>query len=357
VLTPGRYVGAEEVEDDGEPFEEKMKRLVATLEEQFAEGARLEKEIGGFLRYVIDSQAFSSYVLSIQTGTAIPHISPDQIRAFRFRLPPYDVQQEVVRVLGVIDDKIENNRRICETLEAMARALFKSWFVEYDPVHAKAAGRRPAGMDAATADLFPDSFATDGVPVGWRRVPLAQLATVIMGQSPPGGTYNGVGEGLPFYQGSTDFGFRVPRRRVFCAAPTRVAERDDTLVSVRAPVGDINRAAERCAIGRGVAAVRRSDGNASYCYYSVSALGSQFRKYDGEGTVFGSISGESLRSLVVLDASPEAVGIFEHLVSPLDARIATNIEETRVLAAQRDALLPKLLSGELSVAAAARVAG
>jgi type I restriction enzyme S subunit len=87
-----------------------------------------------------------------------------------------------------------------------------------------------------------------------------------MGQSPPGNTYNEADVGLPFYQGRADFGFRYPKRRVFCTAPTRAAKAGDTLISVRAPVGDINMTAEDCAIGRGVAAARHKTGSRSYSY-------------------------------------------------------------------------------------------
>ncbi|MBK9262334.1 MAG: restriction endonuclease subunit S [Polyangiaceae bacterium] len=124
-----------------------------------------------FLRYVIGSHEFVQYILGVQTGTAVPHISPAQIRAFRFLLPPLSRQRAIAHILGALDDKIELNRRMNETLEAMARALFKSWFVDFDPVRAKAAGRAPSGMDAETAKLFPSEFVQSDmgeIPRGWR---------------------------------------------------------------------------------------------------------------------------------------------------------------------------------------------
>ena len=99
-----------------------------------------------------------------------------------------------------------------------------------------------------------------------------------MGQSPPGNTYNEVGEGVPFYQGRTDFKFRFPTRRIYCTAPTRFANEGDTLVSVRAPVGDVNMAAERCAVGRGVAAIRHKSGSRSFTYYAMGFLKEDFDK-------------------------------------------------------------------------------
>ena len=108
-----------------------------------------------FLKYVIGSRAFTEHVLAVQTGTAVPHISGGQIRSFEFRLPPIREQRAIAHILGTLDDKIDLNRRMNETLEAMARAIFKSWFVDFDPVRAKAEGRDP-GLPKHIADLFPD---------------------------------------------------------------------------------------------------------------------------------------------------------------------------------------------------------
>src|ERR1039458_2544121 len=118
-----------------------------------------------------------------------------------------------------------------------------------------------------------------------------------MGDSPPGATYNDIGAGLPFFQGRADFTFRFPSRRIYCTEPTRRANAGDTLVCVRAPVGDINMAVEDCAIGRGVAAVRHKSGACSYTYYSMRSLEVEFTKFEAEGTVFGSINKKDFHNL------------------------------------------------------------
>ena len=131
-----------------------------------------------FLRYIVGSASFTQHILAVQTGTAVPHISGQQIKEFRFALPPLSVQRAIADILGSLDDKIELNRRTNETLEAMARAVFKSWFVDFDPVVAKSKGRQPEGMDAETARLFPSSFQDSEigrVPKGWRVVTLDSL--------------------------------------------------------------------------------------------------------------------------------------------------------------------------------------
>jgi type I restriction enzyme S subunit len=267
-------------------------------------------------------------------------------------LPPLAEQKAIAAVLGALDDKIELNRRMNATLEAMARALFQSWFVDFDPVRAKLDGREPVGLDPDTAALFPDSYQDSPmghIPKYWKAGTIAEAFNLTMGQSPPGDTYNEEGSGLPFYQGRTDFGFRFPSRRIYCTAPSRYANPGDTLVSVRAPVGDINMANEVCSIGRGVAAVRHKTGATSFTYYSMGNLSPVFARFEAEGTVFGSINKDNFEKLPFAIPPDEVVAAYEQNASPLDYEIRKLEDQSRTLATLRDTLLPKLLSGELSV--------
>jgi type I restriction enzyme S subunit len=170
-----------------------------------------------------------------------------------------------------------------------------------------------------------------------------------MGQSPPGETYNEAGDGIPFYQGRADFDFRYPKVRMFCTAPTRFASAGDTLVSVRAPVGDMNMVVKQCCIGRGVAAVRHKSGSRSYTYYFMRSLKPEFARFEAEGTVFGSIGKADFQRIACVVAPPQVVEAFEELMFPFDQRIENNEKESLTLDAIRDALLPKLMSGEIRV--------
>ncbi len=287
------------------------------------------------------------------SGSAQPSLNRNFIYPIPIRVPKPAEQKAIAAVLGALDDKIELNRRMNATLEAMARALFQSWFVDFDPVRAKLDGRPPAAVDPATAALFPDSFeheADGAVPKGWSLGTVNSAFDLTMGQSPPGDTYNEDGNGMPFYQGRTDFGFRFPKRRIFCTAPTRYAKPGDTLVSVRAPVGDINMADEECCIGRGVAAVCHRSGAMSFTYHSMANLYTDFAAYEAEGTVFGSINKQNFENLRCVIPPQSIVTAYEELVGPLDDQIRTLEQQSRTLATLRDTLLPKLLSGELSVA-------
>lgn len=312
-----------------------------------------------YLYWIFLWKDFNQELVASSSGTKIVHTAPKRIEAFRFTCPPLSEQRAIARILGSLDDKIELNRRINRTLEAMAQALFKSWFVDFDPVIAKREGRRPFGMDAATASLFPEHFqetAMGPIPSGWRIRKTGDEFNITMGQSPPGSTYNENGDGLSFYQGRTDFGFRYPNRRVYCSAPTRFAERGDTLVSVRAPVGDINKAAERCCIGRGVASVRHRGENKSFAYYMMQSLKEEFGAYEDDGTLFGAISKEGFHNMKISVPGVEILDVFSRIVGPIDARIEVTELQIQHLSDLREKLLPRLLSGEIRVGQAERFA-
>ena len=301
--------------------------------------------VGYFLRS-IDFLAYSD-------KAAVPGVNRNHLHQACVCYPGDPAEQHAIaHILSTLDDKIELNRRMNETLEEMARALFKSWFVDFDPVRAKMEGRQPFGMDEETAALFPGSFedsALGEIPKGWVVGTVGDDFDITMGQSPPGETYNEIGEGLPFYQGRRDFKFRYPTLRVYCSAPKRTARYGDALVSVRAPVGDVNMAESVCCVGRGVAAVRHKTSSRSYTYYAMRSLKSYFERFESEGTVFGAVNKQGFLTIPFLLPPPALVKTFESLIFPLDQRIEVQEKQSRTLAAIRDALLPKLLSGEVRV--------
>lgn len=334
-----------------------------------------------YVAYALKSSFFWEWIASVMDEKAAqPNASASTMAMALLPKPSKDRQAEIARILGSLDDKIDLNRRMCATLEEMARAIFRSWFVDFDPVRAKVAaiaeGRDPeraamaaisgkrdeADLDTlppetltslrATAALFPPSFSDSElgeIPDGWMIKTLTEEFDVVMGQSPPGETYNTDGEGLPFYQGRSDFGFRFPRRRVHCTAPTRRARPGDTLMSVRAPVGTINMATEECAIGRGVGSFRHTSGASAYTYEAVHSYAERFETFDSEGTVFGSVSKADLARMHVVSPCIRVVHHYEERVAALFQMIETLDGQSRAIAALRDTLLPKLLSGEVVV--------
>ena len=314
--------------------------------------------------------------------TGLGHVTKRDLENIEAALPDLSEQRAIADILGTLDDKIELNRRMNETLEEMARALFKSWFVDFLPVRAKQRARTQTGdpvrakaalktspaeasdwtverasayldsMDKRIVDLFPDRLVDSElgeIPEGWEVKALGECYKLTMGQSPPGSTYNDDGKGLPFFQGNADFDFRYPNRRRYCTEPTRIAYPKDTLVSVRAPVGAINMAWQECCIGRGVAALRHISGSASFTYYTAWALQKEIQQYEHTGTVFGAINKKQFESMSVIQPKGKLIEVFESRIQPLDERIRSNESSTRNLADQRGALLPKLVGGQLKV--------
>ena len=316
---------------------------------------------GAYLFYALNHSGTQQQFHAYANGVTRFGLRKADIGLVDVPLPPLPEQRRIAEILGALDDKIELNRRTNETLEQIARALFQSWFVDFDPVRAKMDGRwrrdeSPPSLSADLYDLFPDRLVPSEfgeIPEGWTVQPLGDSYHLTMGQSPPGSTYNDDGNGFPFFQGNADFGFRYPSNRRYCTAPTRMADANDTLVSVRAPVGAVNMAWERCCIGRGLSALRHRSGSSSFTYYAVQALQGEVQQYEHTGTVFGSINRRQFEALPTLEPAAGVVTTFQRMVSDNDVQIRENVSESRTLVALRDSLLPKLVGGGLRVPAVA----
>lgn len=257
-------------------------------------------------------------------GSVFDTITRETFENISVKLPPLPTQQKIAAILSSLDDKIELNNKINTNLEQEAQALFKNWFVDFEPFGGK-------------------------MPEGWKVGKLSDIAEITMGQSPDGKSYNENGEGTVFYQGRAEFGTRFPTRRLFTKEPKRIAKKFDTLMSVRAPVGDTNIANEDCCIGRGLAAIHSKDNHQSFVHYTVLALRSQLDIFNGEGTVFGCINRDALNNMEIVIPAKNELDKFEKIVASLDADIYNRSEENDRLKNIRDTLLPKLMNGEIEV--------
>ena len=233
-------------------------------------------------------------------------------------LPKIEIQRKIVEILNSIDNKIEENEEINNNLEQQAQAIYQQMFI-----------------DNASSD--------------WTEGTLGDIADITMGQSPSGSSYNEDGNGTIFFQGRAEFGFRFPTVRLYTTEPKRMACANDTLMNVRAPVGDLNVAHTDCCIGRGLAAIHSKNNHQSFVLYTMFSLKKQLDVFNGEGTVFGSINRNSLNEMPILIPSSEKLDEFEALVAPMDAAIRNNYDEICRLEQLRDSLLPQLMSGELDV--------
>ena len=306
-----------------------------------------------YLYYFMRSSAFTDQWMARSNETDMAaYVSLTAQRQLNIALPEIDEQRAIAGVLGALDDKIEQNRRTARALERLARAIFRAWFVDFEPVKAKAAGATsfpsmPQAVFAALPTRFVDSE-IGPVPEGWEVKTISESILLTMGQSPPSEFYNESGEGLPFHQGVTDYGFRFPTHRVYCTTEGRIAEPEDVLLSVRAPVGRINVADRRLVLGRGLAGLRHRSDRQSFLYQQICHV---FPEEDsiGDGTIYKAVTKRFLEQMPLLLPSKQAQEAFENLACPLDDLIAVCEVESRKLAETRDLLLPQLLSGQIRV--------
>ena len=337
--------------------------------------AEKEEGILDYLEYYFSILNINPYI----TGAVQPKLNKANLDAIEIPIPPVNERLLINQILNSLKEKILLNNQINQTLESIAQALFKSWFIDFEPVRAKIAakqeGKDPelaamcaisgktqaeleqmAGEDfaelQATAALFPDELVESElgeVPRGWEVSTIGKRFNVVMGQSPKGDTYNGNKHGKLFFQGRAEFGWRYPTPRLYTTDPKRVAKENDILMSVRAPVGDMNVAMEECCIGRGLSALSHRSGSFSYSYYCLKALQSKFNVFNGEGTVFGSINQNDLKNISFIEPINELIDLFAKTINKYDQRIKLNSFNTKSLIDVRDTLLPKLLSGEMDV--------
>jgi type I restriction enzyme S subunit len=187
------------------------------------------------------------------------------------------------------------------------------------------------------------------IPEGWEAGTLSDIARIVMGQSPPGESYNLAGQGSLFFQGSTDFGWRFPTARQFTSQPTRFAKEGDILLSVRAPVGTMNVAPFDCAIGRGLAALRSKSNHDTYLFSVMGYFKQIFDRRNTAGTTFGSINKDDLHTLQVVLPDTEIIESFEEKVRSGNTMIANNQKQNQELTELRDWLLPMLMNGQVTV--------
>ena len=279
-----------------------------------------------------DTLAQLQMLAESRSGT-FPQITYSELSNIMVSLPSQKAQKNIVSILSSLDRKIELNNKINADLEEMAQAIFKNWFVDFEPFKNGKFVDSELGM----------------IPEGWKVGTLEDIAEITMGQSPAGNSLNENREGMIFYQGSSDFGFRFPSIRVFTTEPKRLAVANSVLFSVRAPVGDINVAKEECCIGRGVASIKSKYGHDSYLFYTMKSLHKLFDSFDGEGTVFGSINKKTLSAIQILLPSDGIVEQFNNIASSFDNRIRRLSDENSRLSLLRDTLLPRFMSGEQEV--------
>lgn len=287
-----------------------------------------------YLRYYLVNRSFQEHMLALASvGATRPALTKGMIESFEIGAPGVLEQREIGSILGGLDDKIELNRRMAATLEEMARALYRSWFVDFDPVKAKAEGLAPAFMDEATAALFPDRFGDDGLPEGWEMRRLGDLLTLNYGKAlkkevrQPGQ--------YPVYgSGGSDSSHVEP----LVSYPTIIVGRKGT-------VGSIYWSPRGC---WPIDTTYYVSGSYPMVYALHILRGLPLSEMNTDAAVPG-LNRENAYRLEVPFPGEALVAAFSNLAAAIQEKIDMIDQEISTLAALRDTLLPKLMSGELRV--------
>ena len=297
-----------------------------------------------FAFYLISSTIVKQQLSAAAQQTKIRHTSPDKIKDCTVWIPELTEQKCIGKLLRTLDYKIGLNRAINQNLEAMAKQLYDYWFIQFDFPDENGKPYKSSGGTMVWNEKLKRE-----IPKGWNNGTLIDIANITMGQSPEGSSYNEVGKGIIFYQGSTDFGIRFPVVRQYTTAPSRFAKKGDILMSVRAPVGAINIANNDCCIGRGLSALSSKIGSMTHLYYILNDLRIAFDQRNVAGTTFGSITKDDLYSLPIIIPSNEIISAFEKICSPMLDKQMILGEEIVNLTKHRNELLPLFMNGQVSV--------
>ena len=314
-----------------------------------------------FLRYFLVSPAMQAHMLSLAgAGATRNALTKGMIESFEVQAPKnVEEQRAISYILGTLDDKIELNRRMNETLEAMARALFKSWFVNFDPVRAKAENR-DHGLPKSLADLFPDSFEDSElgkIPKGWAKLPFTELVEVIGGGTPKTSISEYWGGDIPWFSvvdaptESDVFVIDTEKRITHEGlenSTARLLSEGTTIISARGTVGKVALVGVPMAMNQSCYGLRGIEGGAAFTYFATRSLVSLL-KQRSHGSVFNTITRDTLSGVSIIAPPKPVLDAFEIVLDPFVQRIKGNLFESRTIVSVRDVLLPRLISGELRV--------
>ncbi|PIT53216.1 restriction endonuclease subunit S [Snodgrassella alvi] len=298
-----------------------------------------------FLYYLAISPTFRKRAISCMEGTSgRKRVNESTLKLYDILLPQEKQQKKIANVLLALDKKIELNNRINAELEAMAKTLYDYWFVQFDFPNEEGKPYKSSG-----GKMVYNTTLKREIPEGWKDVMLSDISNITMGQSPDGTSYNESGDGIIFFQGATDFNWRFPSVRQYTTKPNRLAKKGDILLSVRAPVGDINIADNACCIGRGLAALNSRDTFGGFLFYVMKYFKTVFDRRNSEGTTFGSITKDDLYSLLLAYPPVSLLTKYENIVSHYNKLILAKSLENKQLIKLRDFLLPMLMNGQVTI--------
>jgi type I restriction enzyme, S subunit len=284
---------------------------------------------------------FDRYARFYSHGSAREVFDYSEMCKVQLPVPSIEKQREIVKEYNTIVNRIKLHEQLNQKLEETAQTLYKHWFVDFEFPNEDGQPYKSSG-----GKLVYNKELDQEIPEGWLKGQLSDISEIIMGQSPSGESYNKAGIGEIFYQGRTEFGFRLPEVKSFTTEPKRRAKKGDILMSVRAPVGDLNIANSNCCIGRGVASLCSKEGSNSFLFYLMKDVKRQFDIANEDGTVFGSITKNGLHEVEIVSPKPEVMTLFNKYASRLDNKIENQCRQILCLEETRRLLLSRMTKTE-----------
>ncbi|MEH8144584.1 restriction endonuclease subunit S [Aeromonas hydrophila] len=307
-----------------------------------------------FVYYVLGSLDLAGY----NSGSAQPSLNRNYIYSLPLKIPSRVQQDSIVEVLDALDTRIALLRETNATLEAIAQALFKSWFVDFDPVHARARGEQPAGLAPEVAARFPDSFAESEfgmVPKGWRVLSFTETIDVIGGGTPKTSISEYWNGDIPWFSvvdapATTDVFVIETEKHITCEglnkSSTKLLPVGTTIISARGTVGRLALVGQAMAMNQSCYGLSGKAGDVYFTYFSTHRL-VETLKQRTHGSVFDTITRDTLAGVSVVYPQTIVITAFEETIAPVMERIKENLRQARTLATLRDTLLPRLISGQL----------
>ena len=311
-----------------------------------------------FLKYLLLDNSVQNLLKSKSTGTTVTGIKQRELRKIKLSFPPFSEQQAIAHILGTLDDKIKLNRRQNATLEAMAQATFKDWFVDFGPVRAKMEGRQLECMSREIADLFPDRLDGEGKPEGWGWKPLSCFFELLGGGTPKTSVDEYWNGEIPWFSvvdtpsGSDLFVVKTQKNITkygFENSSVKIVPQNCTIITARGTVGKLALTGVPMTINQSCYAAKASKYIGNFFIYFLLRKSISHLESNAHGSVFSTITSSTFET-IYSDYPTESLCIaFEESAFPLMEKVKKNVLEVNTLTSLRDTLLPKLISGEMRV--------
>lgn len=301
-----------------------------------------------------------AYVKQFANGSVTKTITKDAVRNLEISLPPRAIQDQIATQYNSLRQKLDVNTRINQILEQMAQAIFKSWFVDFDPVKAKMRGEQPEGMDEATASLFPEKLVESElglIPEGWEVNSLSELIKLTGGGTPKRSEETYWNGDIPWFSvkdvpsGSNVFVVNTDEKITELGlnkSSTKLLPKGTTIITARGTVGKLALVGTDMCMNQSCYGIRGKDVGDYYNYFNLKQAVSTLQQ-NTHGAVFDTITTKTFDTYSMAFSGAELANKFDALVAPLLQKVEANVRQNIELATLRDTLLPKLLSGEIEL--------